>query len=443
MAENEAEGAGLPSAPGLHDLPWEERLAIVVDTMRELSRQTDPNEMVTTYAKRMKALVRLDATLSLSRRGLEYPYYRVTRSSKWSKTVDPWRHAEKLPLLKGGLLADLIYGDVPRLINPVEMAENDPARAYVPHARSIMAIPHYEDGVGLNMVVLARGDAEGFDPESFPEFVQSSNLFGRTTKNLVLTRQLREALGALDRELRAVGEIQRALLPQEQPDIRTLRVATHYQTSAVAGGDYYDFFKLANGKWGILIADVSGHGVPAAVLMAVVHAIAHLMPGDPLPPEQVLNFVNRELVERYTVPFGAFVTAFYGVYDQETRRLRYAVAGHPSPMLRLAGKCGEGSVVELETSRAGIPLGIDAGAAYGPHERTLEAGDVLLLYTDGIPEAFGPDGTMYGEGRLRRVLESCHATVEAAKDAIVADVTAFSADRPVSDDRTLVIAAVS
>lgn len=427
---------------GRYDRSWQDRLDEVVDVMREVSRQTDPQEMVTMYGRRMRALVRLDATHSLSRRGLEYPSFRITRSTSWKETLDPWRDRDRLPLLKGGLFADLLYSDVPRLIDPVGVGPDDPAREYLRGMGSLIAIPHYEDGVGLNMVVHTRTDHGGFDPEAFPDFVLSSNLFGRTTKNLVLTSELRRANEALDRELKSVAEIQRALLPQSAPEIPTLRIAAHYQTSTVAGGDYYDFFRLSDGRWGILIADVSGHGAPAAVLMAIVHAIAHLMPGDPLPPEHVMSYVNRELVHRYTGPMGSFVTAFYAVYDEKSRALTYACAGHPAPLVRRAGRCGEGSVTPLDTSGSGIPLGIDPDAVYARQEHQLTPGDVMMMFTDGIPEAFGPDGELYGIDRLTRVLEACRAGVEGVRDAVVEDVATFSGERPVSDDRTMVIAEV-
>ena len=89
-----------------------------------------------------------------------------------------------------------------------------------------------------------------------------SNLFGRATSNLVLSEELQQANQALDREMKAVGDIQRSLLPARLPRIPTLDLATHYQPSQRAGGDYYDFFPLPSGKWGIFIADVSGHGTP-------------------------------------------------------------------------------------------------------------------------------------------------------------------------------------
>ena len=147
-----------------------------------------------------------------------------------------------------------------------------------------MAIPMFDQGVALNMVILLRKEPAAFPKEELPELVWLSNLFGRATSNLVLSDELQRANQALDREMKAVGEIQRSLLPARLPKIPTLDLATYYQPSQRAGGDYYDFFPLPSGKWGIFIADVSGHGTPAAVLMAVTHCIAHTHPGPPSRP---------------------------------------------------------------------------------------------------------------------------------------------------------------
>src|SRR5947207_1513638 len=130
--------------------------------------------------------------------------------------------------------------------------------------------------------------------------VWMSNLFGRATHSLVLSDQVKQAYEQVDRELRAVADIQRSLLPSELPRIAGLDLASHYQTSTRSGGDYYDFFELPEGKWGILIADVSGHGTPAAVIMAVTHSIAHMLSEPPMPPSTLMHFVNRHLTARYT-----------------------------------------------------------------------------------------------------------------------------------------------
>ena len=125
----------------------------------------------------------------------------------------------------------------------------------------------------------------------------------------------KQAYEIVERELKVVADIQRSLLPQVLPKIPTLELAAYYRTSRWAGGDYYDFFPLPDGRWGILIADVSGHGTPAAVMMAITHSLAHSLPGPADPPAAMLGHVNRQLSNRYTTSNEVFVTAFYGVYD--------------------------------------------------------------------------------------------------------------------------------
>jgi len=261
------------SAPhGLFDevaRDWPERLALIVETMKEMSRQTDPQEMSRAYGKRMQALRPTDRMVSISRRDLKSPWYRVTRCSLWKEDINPWRDRDRLPLLQGGLFAELLYEDEPRLFDNVQVPDNDPAADYLAGMRSLLAIPMFDQGHALNMVLLMRHDPAAFTREQFPEIVWMSNLFGRATYNLVLTQQLKAAYEAVDYEMKVVADIQHSLLPKKMPNIPTMSLAAYYQTSHRAGGDYYDFFPLPEGKWGILIADVSGHGTPAAVMMKI------------------------------------------------------------------------------------------------------------------------------------------------------------------------------
>lgn len=414
---------------------WEERLAHVMETMRQISRIHDPQEMVRAYASRMRGTVSRGHTISLSRRGLTFPTVRVTRSTQWEVHPDPWREPEKLPLIRGGLLAELIYADEARIIAPVGVGRSDPAYEMLSHAKSLVAIPHFEDGAGLNMVLLTSVDDGSLDPERLPDLVLQSNLFGRGTKNLVLTRELGEAYEAIDREMRSVQDMQLALLPPGTPVVPGLDLATHYQTSHRAGGDYYDFFELPDGRLGVLVADVSGHGTPAAVMMAIVHAVAHLTPGEPGAPEKVLEFLNRRLCERYTRVVAQFVTAIYGVYDPSTSTLVYANAGHPEVLVRRA----PGRVEEQTHPAAGPPLGVLEDASYAPHVVKLGAGESFVLYTDGITEAFDGERRMYGKERLAGVVGRSGPGASDLVGAIVEDVGQFAGLASRSDDRTLVV----
>ncbi len=334
---------------------WQRRLDHIVAMMREMSLQTDPQQMVRDYARQVRQLMPVDRHVSLSRRDLEPPWYRITRSSLWSDPVNPWKQKDRLPLFDRGLLGELIYGDEPRIISDLQVDPDDPAHEYLAGMRSLIALPLYDGGIAQNMVVQMLVEPDGFDPESLPERIWMGNLFGRATGTLVLKEELRAAYETVDRELKIVADIQRSLLPQTIPTIPGLNLAAHYHTSRWAGGDYYDFFELPQNKWGLLIADVSGHGTPAAVMMAIIHALAHGHPGYPEPPARLLHHVNDRLTTHYTLERNeTFVTAFYGIFDPNDRTLTYASAGHNPPRWK---HCGEDIVYSLD-SVGGLPLGL-------------------------------------------------------------------------------------
>jgi sigma-B regulation protein RsbU (phosphoserine phosphatase) len=376
--------------------------------------------------------------MSLSRRGLTRPQFRITRSTTWSEEVNPWQDKDRLPLLEGGLLAELIYGDEPRVFDDLAVRPDDPAAEYLSGHCSLLAIPMYDQGEALNMVVLMRKEPAAFPKDQIADLVWRSNLFGRATSNLVLKGELERAYHALDRELKVVGDIQRSLLPAELPRIATLDLAAHYQPAQRAGGDYYDFFPLPGGKWGVFIADVSGHGTPAAVLMAVTHCIAHTHPGPPVPPAQVLAYLNHHLTARYVNQNGMFVTAFYGIYDPATRTLTYSCAGHNPPRLK---RCQDGSLLSLDGARS-LPLGIADAGRYEETTQQLQTGDQIIFYTDGITEAHNPQGKLFGARRLDLVLENCTLEAHALLDTLIQSVEDFAAGRAADDDRTIIVARV-
>jgi len=427
-----------PPAPNGDD--WNERLAQITETMREMSTLDDPEAVVASYGRRIREVMPSDRWISLSRRGLEFPKYRITRSSTWTERINPWRNPERLPVLEGGLLADLIYGDQPRIIDDIHplMADDDPAAAYLAGQRSLMAIPHFDGGVGLNMVVTLRKEPGAWEREPFPERYWISSLFGRATQNLVLSERLKEAYDIVDRELRVVAEIQRSLLPKKLPQIPGVELATFYRTSQWAGGDYYDFFALPDGRWGFLIADVSGHGTPAAVMMAILHSLTHGHPGHPDSPSALLQHVNNRLASTYTIENDVFVTAFYGIYDPAKREFTYSRAGHNPPRLR---KCSQGRVLAIEEV-GGPPLGLFEGVEYTQATISLHRGDVLVLYTDGVTEAMNGWNEQFSLDRLDTVLTRCDLSAQRMVDAIIAEVDGFISGHDPHDDQTLVVAKI-
>src|SRR6185295_13481507 len=352
----------------------------------------------------MTALIPGNDYVSISRRNMPTPFYLITRSSRFKEHVNPWTQRDRLPRMSGGLLGEIIYANEPVIIDdiPARLKADDPAHFYLEGFQSLVALPHYEANQGINVTCMLAPAGREMDKTVIPMLHWQSGLFGRGTTNLVLKNQLGDALKALDRELQVVGDIQRSLLPPQLPKIAGFDIAAYYQTSARAGGDYYDFFPLEGGACGLFIADVSGHGTPAAVFMAITHAIAHTQPGTHTPPARLLEYLNHHLARTYTRD-GSFVTAFYAVLDPASRTLTYSRAGHNPPRLLRSGQ-----IISIEESGA-LPLGILDEQNYAESTIGLEKEDLLLLYTDGITEASPPakagdSRRLFGTKRLDQVL---------------------------------------
>ncbi len=427
------------TVPHVEKPPWREKLDYVLETMRELSTQTDPQEMVRAYGRRINSLLPADRRMSLSRRNLANPYVKITRYTGWEESINPWLQPERLPVLKGGLLADLIYGNEPVIIDDFSIDKSDPAYAYLEGLGSLMAIPLFDKGEGLNMVVIGRRSADAFDREQLADWVWMSNLFGRATQTLVIADELKRAYHELDKEMEKVGDIQRKLLPEVLPKIPTLDLAAYYKTSQRAGGDHYEFFELPEGRWGILISDVSGHGTPAAVVAAITHGLGMAYAGPDSPPSLPLKFLNEHLTDRYTARIGGFVTAFFAIYDPKTRRLDYSSAGHNPPRLK---RCLDGSIVSLDRAQS-LPMGIMREAEYINAHHDCLPGDQIVFYTDGITEAMNPQGKMFGVERLDQVLENCALTADGLINSVIEAVEGFSEGHAADDDRTMIVAKVS
>lgn len=421
--------------------PWQEELEIIDRTMKAISGVTDPEEFVTLYWEGIGELLPIHDYVSASRRNEQKPDYVITRSSRFteSESFNPWTQRDRLPRMSGGLISEIIYGNRPMIIEdlPTRLAADDPAHFFLQGFQSAIALPQYDKGEALNVTLMLLPPGLEVDRAVIPMIHWQGSLFGRGTQNLVLRNQLTTALKSLDDELKVVGDIQRSLLPSTLPSIEGFELAAHYQTSARAGGDYYDFFPLADGSWGLFIADVAGHGTPAAVLMAITHAIAHAQPGTHTPPPEMLKHLNAQLSRSYTQG-GTFITAFYAVLEPKSRKLTYASAGHNPPRL-----VRDGRVMSLDETGS-LPLGIDEEQSYGQATVTLQPGDLLLLYTDGITESAPPrrgnaSRLLYGVDRLDQLLLRCDARdARQCIDSIREAVTDFAEGAPPMDDQTLI-----
>jgi anti-sigma regulatory factor (Ser/Thr protein kinase) len=195
----------------------------------------------------------------------------------------------------------------------------------------------------------------------------------------------------MEQELRVARLIQQTLLPRELPNLPNWTVAAHYQPVRAVGGDFYDFIYFADGRVGFIIGDVTDKGVPAALVMATTRAILRGAAQSLSSPGEILERANELLCP--DIPPNMFVTCLYAILDQATGRLQYANAGHDLPYHRHA----EG-VTEMRAT--GMPLGCMPDMHYEEREVILEAGDSVLLHSDGLVEAHNPRREMFGFPRL-------------------------------------------
>ena len=234
-------------------------------------------------------------------------------------------------------------------------------------------------------------------------------------------------------ELEVARQLQSDLLPKQSPDLTDYDFAHSYRTANEVGGDYYDFQHLPDGRLAILMGDASGHGIAAGLLMAIANATLKTaidVDPEPVPVATLLNSALYRTGDRR-----AFMTLFYGVLELDSGRMDFVIAGHPFPLVRRAG----GAVEELGSG--GLPLGLRREVDLHPLTVTLDPDDLLLLYTDGLPEAVdGPDGEAFGFDRLKQLLAKAGSPA-VLHDRILIDFDRHVANEPLADDLTLVVLA--
>ena len=268
-------------------------------------------------------------------------------------------------------------------------------------------------------------------------------LYGALGLLLLLALELADRV-ILKRDLQIAREIQGWLVPSEAPEVPGLDIAFATRPANTVGGDFYDVVHsraLAtegeSDAWLLVVADVAGKSVPAALLMATFQASLHSLRSAVSSLEELVRRMNEAACTR-SVGGRRFTTAFFAEYSPESRMLRYINAGHNYPLLRRRGR----SIEELILG--GLPLGIDANALYETGRTELNAGDILVIYTDGVIEAVSEGEEEFGEDRFRTLIrDSAAVSAEALLASARAEINQFAGRARQHDDMTWMIARVS
>jgi sigma-B regulation protein RsbU (phosphoserine phosphatase) len=285
------------------------------------------------------------------------------------------------------------------------------------------------------LAVSGKEDAPHFTENDFAVFKSIAEQSSVALGSALIHREAHEKK-QLENEIRNASEIQKILLPSSAPDMRRYVVSALNYPAKIVSGDYYDYIRVDDNHWGLVIGDVSGKGIPASLIMAMCRSVIRVHAENNTDPHAVLCAVNRALFP--DIREDMFISMAYVFVREDSDEVTLIRAGHDPPMLyhRAAGQ------TEM-LKPPGLAVGIDNGEVFNrvtqSHTFKMESGDALLLYTDGVNETLNPDGDEFGVDALRQSLETSAADgAGAVVSQISRDIRAFMGDTPQNDDITLI-----
>lgn len=303
----------------------------------------------------------------------------------------------------------------------------DPERRALKQLGAVLLVPVRRQGETIGFMSLgSKLSEQEFEADEIEFLASVADQTATAIYNLGLRKQAQEYEEA--------KEIQQGLLPKQMPQISGLDISGSSRPARIVGGDYFDAFKLSESRLALCIADVSGKGMPAALLMSNLQAIVRALASETLSPKELTEKINRAMYRN--VADGKFITFFYALIDSRRRTLHYSNAGHNAPILLRE----DGTQLRLE--EGGLILGAFQQSSYQQGEVELRPGDRLVLFTDGVTEAMNGNLEEFGEERLVQALVSDRQlTAEAFQNRLLDQINEFSSGE-LEDDVTVLVLAV-
>ncbi len=294
-----------------------------------------------------------------------------------------------------------------------------------PSIRSEVAIPLLVDNILVGVFTASHPELDAFPAEQLRLLQALCGHVAVAVQNARLFQKERSQRERMDREAEEARQIQQSLLPRSSPFIPGIVVAGVSVPAGAVGGDWYDFIPLEEGRWGLVLADVSGKGTAAALLMSATRGMVRSLAAC-CGPANVLTKLNRLLVEDF--PSGRFVTMIYAVLDPASRTLTFASAGHLPPLLI------DPAGARYVATEKGMPLGLSYGE-YSERQIDLPPDSRVLFYSDGITEATNPAQEEFGPDRLRKEAQRA----EACPETILDTVRTYADGAGLQDDATAIL----
>lgn len=365
--------------------PLPSRLDAILEMQRALSSAGSPDVAKHIFARWAGHYLRFDAFVNVMSREAPPGQYRIVEQASITldslSDEDLHQDWQQLPLKSGGMFGRALGVTTPTLHTNLSLTDDPDIDRCVKDARSCLIIPVFFQGDASEWILLFRNAPDEPTELEIETAALSINLLARAVVAQRLGAELAETASSLQARIDELAQTQRSILPESLPDMPGWELAVEYHPSEAAGGDYYDFRKLDETcGHGFIIADVSGHGPAAAVGMAVVRAAVSIWSIYKRPSDLIITEMNRLI--RATLPPDQFVTACFVAIDDRSGECLMGTCGHPPAFIRRA----DGSI-EILDKVATMPLGIVDELEPLGDTFTLEPGDALILYTDGITES--------------------------------------------------------
>jgi len=406
------------------------KIKLLLDTMAEVISKTDPDRLLVSIVDRCIRLVGAERGILFLKDPGAAPAIKVARDAGGRNIEGDIQFSTKV-------INDVFASGEPVLLKVGASEPVDFSKSVVDlKLRAVMCVTLSvkEETIGV-IYVDTRAASREFAKSDLKFFDALANAMAITIENARLVAEYVRS-ERLKESLEIARRIQVDLLPADPESLEGFDISGRLEPLEMTAGDYYDFIPMGEDKLGIVVGDVSGHGVGPAILMSSVRSLTRALMAGKIPIDEALGFLNNQL--EHDTDEDIFVSYFLGIIDFKTRLLTYGNAGHCPPILLRKGACGS-----QELKRTGMALGVIPDAPFGPPESiVLEKGDLLALFTDGIEEA-QKEGEMFGKERFVAILAN-GADLPASQliDRVFASVKEFIAHGGSGDDLTLSIVKV-
>lgn len=348
--------------------------------------------------------------------------------------VEKYFRARAIPV------GETVLGEAVRRNRPIFIqrpAQDDRVRRHVQdkvgYMSSLIVVPLTSGDKAIGAVAVAHRDEEHvFTREDYSHAGVLAEYASLTLENLFNYMEILEKK-ELEKEITMAADIQRGMLPEAVPQLNGVGLGAFTSAARGVSGDYYDYFVMQrSGRLAVAVCDVAGKGIPASLVMVMIRTTMRVLSSTSMDAATMTAWINRGVAG--SVDLGRFATFSMIAYDPQTQTLEYSNAGH-LPILLYRSRTGEVETLHGE----GLPIGIEASASYETKRSTLDGGDVLVMYTDGIVEAKNEARDEFGWERLEEVVTGHHQDdAQGLVDTIADQVRQFAGGEPQSDDQTIV-----